>query len=415
MSAELTQWQIDAFRAGQVFTPTAPIDEPSLFSGRGDEIRLIVDVVNQRGQHAILYGEPGVGKTSLTNVISSFAGVNPVSIVSPRVNCDDQDDFASVWRKVFDKLSESVTLTQTTGTTAGFVPTRKSSGVSVKSLFGDKVVNPDVVRRALTILTQNAPSIIVIVIIDEFDRLRASKRRAFADMIKTLSDHAVSATVILVGVADNVEQLLAEHQSVERPLLQIRMPRMSPSEVEEIVTKGLTQLGMDIDPTALRRIAKLSQGLPHYAHLLGLHASRAALDKKSKHVDTAAVDTAIHKATSGVQQTILNAYETAVRSAKKDNLFSDVLLACALAETTELGFFAAQDVRVPLRRITKRDYEIPSFAQHLNEFSDPKRGTILVKSGTPRLYRYRFRNPLMQPYVIMQGLKAERIAPEMLD
>jgi hypothetical protein len=234
-------------------------------------------------------------------------------------------------------------------------------------------------------------------------------------MIKTLSDHAVPATVILVGVADSVEQLLAEHQSVERPLMQIRMPRMSPSEIAEIINKGLTKLGMTIEPTALGRIAKLSQGLPHYAHLLGLYGSRAALDEDSRRIDVAAVDAAIQKATSGVQQSILSAYELAVRSARKNNLFSDVLLSCALAETTELGFFAAQDVRGPLRRITQTDYEIPTFAQHLNEFADPKRGTILVKTGSRRLYRYRFRNPLMQPYVIMQGLKNKRIVPDMLD
>jgi hypothetical protein len=132
-------------------------------------------------------------------------------------------------------------------------------------------------------------------------------------------------------------------------------------------------------------------------------------------VDASAVDKAIQKSTSGVQQTILSAYEVAVRSAVKNNLFADVLLACALADTTELGFFAAQDVREPLCKITGKHYDIPAFAQHLNEFSDAKRGNILIKSGTPRLYRYRFRNPLMQPYVIMQGIKSERIVASMLD
>jgi Holliday junction resolvasome RuvABC ATP-dependent DNA helicase subunit len=396
-------------QAGQVFTPTAPIDQPALFSGRSEQIRLIVDVVNQRGQHAILYGEPGVGKTSLANVVSSFTAGGK-GVLSPRVNCDDKDDFASVWRKLFQQIDESLTLTQTVSSMS-LTSQTKTEEVSISALIG-KDITPDAVRRALTMLGRTSLPVLVI---DEFDRLPAHRRRAFADMIKTLSDHAVPATVILVGVADSVEQLLAEHQSVERPLMQIRMPRMSPSEIAEIINKGLTKLGMTIEPTALGRIAKLSQGLPHYAHLLGLYGSRAALDEDSRRIDVAAVDAAIQKATSGVQQSILSAYELAVRSARKNNLFSDVLLSCALAETTELGFFAAQDVRGPLRRITQTDYEIPTFAQHLNEFADPKRGTILVKTGSRRLYRYRFRNPLMQPYVIMQGLKNKRIVPDMLD
>lgn len=402
-------YQAIALRAGQVFTPTAPIDQPALFAGRRDQIRLIVDAVNQRGQHAILYGEPGVGKTSLVNIVASFT--NTVKkVLAPRVNCDDSDDFASVWRKAFEKLSEETTL-QIPKPPTGFSTTPNFEEFSPDGLLGE-VVTPDSVRRALKIL---AVHFVPIIVIDEFDRLQPDRRRAFADMVKTLSDDAVAATVVLVGVADSVEQLLAEHQSVERPLLQIRMPRMSTKEIKDVVTNGLNKLDMKIGPAALGRIAKLSQGLPHYGHLLALYASRVALDSQSMTVDAAAVDKAIQKATSGVQQTILSAYEVAVRSAVRNNLFADVLLACALAETSELGFFAAQDVRQPLCKVTGRHYDIPAFAQHLNEFSDAKRGNMLIKSGTPRLYRYRFRNPLMQPYVIMQGIKSQRIVASMLD
>src|ERR1700722_5767821 len=92
-----------------------------------------------------------------------------------------------------------------------------------------------------------------------------------------------------------------------------------------------------------------------------------------------------------------------------------LLLACALTEKTDLGYFAAQDVREPMRKITGKGYEIPSFAQHLNDFCDPKRGPILQKTGSPRLYRYRFINPLFQPFVIMQGIQKDRISSTMLE
>src|SRR6202044_1389085 len=113
-----------------------------------------------------------------------------------------------------------------------------------------------------------------ILIVDEFDTLHDTVKEMFANTIKTLSDHAVAATVILVGVADSVDELIADHQSIERALVQVKMPRMSRDEIFEILQKGLTQLGMTIQPEALSRIWILSQGLPVYAHLLGLHASR---------------------------------------------------------------------------------------------------------------------------------------------
>jgi hypothetical protein len=92
-----------------------------------------------------------------------------------------------------------------------------------------------------------------------------------------------------------------------------------------------------------------------------------------------------------------------------------VLLACALAEPDEFGFFAAADVREPLTKIMGRKYEIPGYAGHLKEFCGPQRGEILIRSGVKHKHRFRFRNPLMQPLVIMQGLVDKQLTPTLLD
>jgi hypothetical protein len=59
-----------SFQTGSIFTPGAPINEKDLFAGRSEQVEKIIDAVSQRGCHAILYGERGVGKTSLSNMIS---------------------------------------------------------------------------------------------------------------------------------------------------------------------------------------------------------------------------------------------------------------------------------------------------------------------------------------------------------
>lgn len=401
---ESVDWRAKGLDAGRVFTPTSPINAQELFAGRDEQLRQIVDVINQLGQHAILFGERGVGKTSLANVFASYLNSTPV--LAPRINCDAGDTFDSVWRKVL----EQVRLTrQRPG--LGFNASPHTEIVSDSELLGD-VATPDSVRRCLaTLATVFTP----VIVIDEFDRLDVEPRRAFADTIKGLSDHSVGATLLLVGVADSVDQLLAEHQSVQRALAQVRMPRMSTDESMAVIAKGLEKLGMSSQENAKRRIVKLSQGLPHYVHLLSLYATRAALDDRSLEVGAKHVESALERALTGTQQSTLSSYETAVRSARKDNLFAKVLLACALADTNELGEFAAQDVRDRLHRVAGRRYEIPNFAQHLKEFCDNKRGQILKKSGIARLYRYKFVDPLMQPYVVMQGIKQGLIRLSDLD
>jgi Cdc6-like AAA superfamily ATPase len=405
MALERTEKQRIALEAGRVFSPAAPIDESALFAGRREQLRQVLDAINQRGQHAIIYGERGVGKTSLANVLAAHLSA-PSGLLAPHVNCDGADGFSSVWKKVFAEIELSRQVLQ-----IGFRGELLQSGQSLAESLPETISSADV-RRVLTL---TSPQAMLILIVDEFDRLRhESDRSLFADTIKMLSDHALPATLVLVGVADTVDELIREHQSIERALVQVHMPRMSADELHEIVLKGLARLGMEIRPEALSRISLLSRGLPHYTHLLGRHAARQALDAGELAIGVENVDAAIAQALDQAQQSIRSAYHRATTSPRKDSLYAQVLLACAMAPTDDMGYFAAADVRGPMTEIMGKPYGIPSFARHLNDFCDERRGSILQKTGMSHRFRYRFRNPLMQPFVTMQGLMDGRIPAHML-
>jgi hypothetical protein len=384
-------------QAAQVFSPAAPIDQYRLFAGRVKQVREVITAVNQRGRHVILFGERGVGKTSLANVLSeivSDAGVQ--TLKSGTINCDANDDFVSIWRKIFRELSVYVEGPRG----AGFMPQLPGLEEITLEPLATGDLSPDDVRYILSQIPQR-----VIVIIDEFDRVEyKSVPTLMADTIKTLSDHSVDTTLVLVGVADSVDDLIAEHQSVERPLRQIPMPRMSRQELYEIINKGLAELDMTIVDEARERIARISEGLPTYTHLLALEAVQRAIIDDRTEISEADVDAALKTAVETTQQSIRSTYHKATTSPRKDNLFGKVLLACALAPTDFLGYFATADVREPLSVIADRKYEIRAFLQHLKEFTDPRRGPVLQQVGTARRFRYRFVNPMMQPFVIMHGL-----------
>jgi len=95
-------------------------------------------------------------------------------------------------------------------------------------------------------------------------------------------------------------------------------------------------------------------------------------------------------------------------------IYPQVLLACALAKTDELGYFPAGDIRIPLKEITGKRYEIPSFSRHLNDFCESGRGPVLQKTGAAYRNKFRFINPLVQPYTIMQGRANQLIDKEKL-
>jgi len=389
-----------------VFTPNAPIDVRALFRGRKSQVQSVLRAVHQKGQHAILFGERGVGKTSLANVIHSFLHDPSAATISPRVNCDSMDTFESVWRKAFDEVQMESTIRQ-----AGFAAEPRPVAYPASDFLGD-IVSPNSVRRALSILARDTTTILII---DEFDRLNRETKRGIADTIKTLSDHAVPATVVLVGVADSVDELIEEHESIERALVQVHMPRMSLEEISEIIIGGLAKLDLVTTDRIKRKICTLAQGLPHYAHLIGLEAAQIAIDGNTAEVEDSILEEAMYIALRGSQASIQRSWHKATTSPRKDNLFSNVLIACALAKTDELGYFAPQDVRVPLSIILDRKMEIANYSQHLADFCDEKRGPVMQRTGLERRYRFRFKNPLMQPFVVMQGFSCGKISYELLE
>jgi Cdc6-like AAA superfamily ATPase len=378
---------------GEAFRPAAPIDRRSLFSGRSEQIGELFSIAAQPGQHAVIFGERGVGKTSLAAVTAEL--FKSANILVARATCDVSDDFGSVWRKALDELHLHTT-TQKVGFTGG---TQETSH-SLARLLGDEVT-PNAVRNALEQITSQRE---VVIFIDEFDRLRDSAGRVlFADTIKTLSDRVVRATVALIGVADSVSELVREHRSVERALAQIHMPRMTREELGEIATRGIDAAQMTIRPDAVRRIATLSQGLPHYTQLLTQLAALAALAARRAVVTGGDVDVAVGRALERAQQSVVEAYQEATADTRK-SIYPQVLLACALAPEDDFGLFAASDVCEPLSRIVGKPYKIAAFARHLDELARESRGEVLQKHGTGRTTRYRFLNPLLQPYVAMRGV-----------
>jgi Cdc6-like AAA superfamily ATPase len=371
------------FRLAQVFTPSAPVASRNFFAGRVQQIMEVTSAIAQPGRHVMLYGERGVGKTSLANILTEILEpISPEFGVAVRVNCSTKDDFRSLWVKVLKAADREV-------------PDSWSLGMP----------DPDAVRSQLELLPTSS-----VVILDEYDRIEDDDSLSLmADLIKSLSDHLTRVKLVIVGVADSIDQLFGEHQSIQRAIEEVRMPRMSQPELSDIVDTGLKAVQMGIEDDARQRISKLSEGFPHYVHLLTLYAGQHAVSDDREIVTKADVNAAINQAIE--KHSLVREYQTAIQSPRPGTLFSRVLAACALAEKNRLGQFTASAVRDPMTKIMGRPYEIPAFATHLKAFTELDRGCVLRREGTERRYTYRFNNPLLQSFAILTSL-AEGEIPE---
>ena len=378
---------------GEVFRPAAPIDRRSLFSGRSEQIAELFAIVEQPGQHAVVYGERGVGKTSLAAVTTEM--LRSANMLVARATCDVSDDFDTVWHKALDEIQLS-----TVKEGVGFAPASTETWNTASALLPE-AVTPNDVRRVLERVGRQRD---LVVFLDEFDRLRDQQARAlFADTIKTLSDRVLRVTIVLIGVADSVRELIAEHGSIERALVQLHMPRMTRDELTEIAERGIGSARMAIRPDAVRKIVMLSQGLPHYTQLLSQLAAQSALTQRRLSVTARDVDVAVGRALERAQQSVVEAYADATADTRR-SIYPQVLLACALAPENDYGLFTPADVRAPLSRILGKELRTTEYSRHLERLADEARGNVLQKQGAGRTSRFRFVNPLLQPYVAMRGV-----------
>lgn len=390
----------------KVFKPSAPTDDPELFRGRGHELAALASAMQEEGQHAIVFGERGVGKTSLAYMGAAvFQEATPGGL-SVRLPCGADDGFGSVWAKLVSRLQAAIdTQDDSYRDLLGGVVDR------IEDMFLDPVT-PEVVSRALNLLSSRVG---ILIVVDEFDRINGYEHSAaFADLIKQLSDDLVPCTICLVGVADDVSGLIAGHASIDRSLRQVFMPRMTQEELSAIVEKGSAVFSdrsgyaLDIEPSAVSSIARLSQGFPYYTHLLASMVGKKAILDASHSIHRSDVFAALVDAQQAAEPSIKDVYYRATLAARSDATFEETLLACALAKVDVKGYFAASDVRSPLERLLNMPRRNSDFNAHLRRFSEQP-PYVLESDATTRAVRYRFANPLMKPYVFMRGISSGRL------
>jgi Cdc6-like AAA superfamily ATPase len=385
--AENNNLQTTSRRVGSVFAPAAPITTRDLFFGRIDQLNGVVSTIMERGQHGVLYGDRGVGKTSLANILHEKLA----NIVVAKVTCSRTDTFRDIWEKAFKKIR---IMAKTSG--LGFTAQEVEHALQL-SLFMPEEERIDATDILTTLEFLSTP---VLFIFDEYDSITDQDTRArFADTIKALSDNAPNVTILIVGVAKDVTNLIGSHPSNERSLRQILLPRMSSEEVGEIIDNGLKILGMTIEPFVRLDIIEFSMGFPHYAHLLSKYAAQAALKLGSIEISRDHFNLSLDDALENVQESTRDLYQRAILSSHKHALYPHVVHACALVRLDEHGTFRATDLVESIKKVSGKSMSVSAFGGHLAKLCSEERGAILEQVGRGKIHQYRFRNPLLRAFI----------------
>lgn len=266
----------------EVFSPHRPINQIDLFFGRKSQVRAIIEQLNTPGQHSLLYGDRGVGKSSLANIASELLLSGMVNGRLYFARCDSSSTFESILATPLAELGYDLdvtgsTSTRTTGGGAklkvpiaeGGFESKTETQETRKGLSGS--LSPSVATQILK-ETQ------ALLVIDEADVLSSdSDRKKLAEFIKLLSDANAKFKILVVGVAETGASLVANHESVVRCLRETKLNRMMDHELSQIVEGGADRLGLSFDARVTRSIVNVSSGYPNFTHLIALKCAEDAI------------------------------------------------------------------------------------------------------------------------------------------
>ncbi|MEO6091800.1 MAG: ATP-binding protein [Novosphingobium sp.] len=364
-------------RVRNAFSPSLPITNPRLLAGRGEALQTLIRAIEDLRLHVIIYGERGIGKTSLLQILRQLAEEAKYQVVYH--SCGEDARFPEMFRAI----ASEIPLLYYHGFNAASEDMRK--GGSLGSLLPAGDFNVSQLSDTFAQLSNTR----VLIMLDEFDRSPPGLfRRNIAQLIKNLSDRSVRVQLVISGVAGNLADLIEHIPSIRRNILGYRVPELAPGEVRQMVTIGEEISGLIFDPDASERIIAMANGSPYLASLLSQYSSFGALNREGQIVTPIDVQHAVEQVSGELRSRIS---EPALEGADHaiDDGWGETLHALANRSMHAMGALDAEKI--------DESFSGQSFPEVAEEFVT--RYKLLVPAPEERADRYRFREEGIGSYL----------------
>lgn len=415
-----------------VFTPAAAIEDSERFSGRQEQLDKVSLALQSDGTQIVIYGNRGVGKSSLARQLSALARGDQMLIDRLTLKPHQTPDFLVINIECEDSISDIKTLILRLLTEdsalAPWLPFRverktvtgeAKGGLTVKilSLGGSMSETSTLSRNELEVdvyaAFSNAINFIlesgvaksgVLFIVDEVDRIK--DRDELASVIRSRgADTRVKFAI--VGVGTTPQELIRNHESIVRQISDgcVEMPPMSRDEQLEIFSKAhqvLDEDGFRFDDAAQDWIIDVARGHPYYVHLLGKHSLLRAATAGRKTINRDMAQEALSEiAVNGTARIQESSYQKAIGHSYVREL---ILKTFASSVDEEVNTSQVYPIIS-----TTRPMDVSTISVYVGNLASEKFGSVLEKT---RERHYRFRDSLFRAYAAARPYKYQ---PEHLD
>jgi len=403
------------------FSPAQEVTEPELFAGRAEQVKALSDALRTAGSCPVIYGDRGLGKTSLAiqaqriamgegQLLHELSADDRIlseeeTFLTFFVTCaDDVLNFMDLQQRILNSFRSFIAQDVESGDRRVLVDRQTRRKLSFK-FFETEVTNKydqraDQLREQdfnLTELIQREAELLVdcygqriLVIIDELDRVKDVS--GLASFLKALSGDQLK--FVLVGIGQSLSDLDLDHPSIERHLWAVSVPRMTGAELNDIIDRALMKLeslGHDyaFDASARRRLAKAAGGFPWFVHVIGQRALILALQSDANVVSGPLITSAINGL---VRDRFAQRFKDTYQRAVRDSMHREIVLRT---------FAAWPDSDIPTAIIygTAKSLLVLNPTVYKGHLCSPDYGAPLMVPGFQERGLVRFRDEMFKQYV----------------
>lgn len=398
-------------------TPSKEIADPARLKGRDAQLIRVARTFNSEGRNIFIHGDRGVGKTSLARTaatVNNFAGAEHIYVA-----CGENTSFGEVLQAVGNAVvpvaRRMAERKVTRGGALGVLGT--SIGANYSEEGRSTIPRPSTIIEALDILSfvsEARQGHRTIVVVDEFDRITGdSDKILFAELTKNLSTRNIDVRFIFCGIGRSIIELLGKHLSVGRYFHAIELEKLHHNYLWSIINTVADQTGVTIPKEILIRIGVVSDGFPHFVHLIGQCMYWAMQDDEAEVTvcQRSHYDTGIKEALEQAEAPLRAAYFRATEKTKNKLDYEEALW--ALADRVETrrqvsSVYKSSYLRIVHSRRGRNPVGQSIFNQRLLSLRSDAHGNIVEGHGSGY---FSFRENVMRGFV---RLKAESEGVELI-
>ena len=392
---------------GRILSASRPIQSIEHLKGREKELDTIDKSLYAPGRHVFIYGDRGVGKSSLG---ATAAWVYQSAEASPIfVSGSPDDTFTTVIANIASQAlqrSRTESVKSTESLSFEWRGVKWSGGTERTGVDLASQIRSvgDAVELLKEIAEQHSEK--PIIVLDEFDAIsNAGERNKFAALLKQMGDQAVKLKFIFTGVGRSLEELLGAHQSAYRQLESVELPRLGWDARREIVQSAAEAFGLHINNDVNWRIAMVSDGYPYYIHSIMEKILWAAFscDQSVDEIGWDLFNQGLNDAILSINAELKRPYEKAVLHREAE--FEDIVWSTAdhddlFRSLTDM--YESYQVIVGKRVNGRLPVDHRRYATQIRKLKGPGYGSVMQQEeGRPGWYSYR--EKMLRGYVRMQA------------